>query len=96
MCHKSNLCHFSRSTTEIGGGESRTGAGGAAEQRLNSNSPTNNNNTNNNNNLDPNNAAYLALRNHPETTIRPVPEIRSPTENEESPRNLEENIFKQV
>ena len=46
--------------------------------------------------MDPNNAAYLALRNHPETTIRPVPEIRSPTENEESPRNLEENIFKQV
>ena len=81
------------------GGEPRPAPAGPAEQRLNSNSPTNNNtnnNNNNNNNLDPNNAAYLALRNHPETTIRPVDaEMRSP-ENEESPRNLEENIFKQV
>ena len=75
-------------------GESRTGAG-SANHRLDSDSPTNNNNTNNNNNLDPNNAAYLALRNHPETTIRPVnSEMRS--ENEEASRNLEDNIFKQV
>ena len=87
-----------------------TAPAGPAEQRLNSDSPTNNNtnnytnstannnsnNNNNNNNVDPNNAAYLALRNHPETTIRPVEsEMRSP-ENEESPRNMDENIFKQV
>ena len=52
--------------------------------------------------MDPNNAAYLALRNHPETTIRPIGsgsgEMRSPgNENsEQSPRNMDENIFKQV
>ena len=50
--------------------------------------------------MDPNNAAYLALRNHPETTIRPINssgEMRSPTaETEHSPRNMEDNIFKQV
>ena len=51
--------------------------------------------------MDPNNAAYLALRNHPETTIRPIGsgsgEMRSPgNENEHSPRNMDENIFKQV
>ena len=50
--------------------------------------------------MDPNNAAYLALRNHPETTIRPINssgDMRSPTgDTEHSPRNMEENIFKQV
>ena len=50
--------------------------------------------------MDPNNAAYLALRNHPETTIRPINtsgEMRSPNaETEHSPRNMEDNIFKQV
>jgi len=49
-------------------------------------------------NMDPNNAAYLALRNHPETTIRPISsEMRSPgAENEQqSPRAMEENLFKQ-
>ena len=77
---------------EVGGEESRTTA---PHHRLNSTeSPTNNNITYNNNHLDPNNAAYLALRNHPETTIRAVNQMRS--ENEESPRNMEENIFKQV
>ena len=50
--------------------------------------------------MDPNNAAYLALRNHPETTIRPINstgDMRSPTaDTEHSPRNMEDNIFKQV
>ena len=41
-------------------------------------------------NMDPNNAAYLALRNHPETTIRPIA-----SENEESDRH-NENMFKQA
>jgi hypothetical protein len=51
------------------------------------------------NNMDPNNAAYLALRNHPETTIRPIA-----AENEESAaavaevtrHHADENLFKQV
>ena len=51
--------------------------------------------------MDPNNAAYLALRNHPETTIRPISsggEMRSPGNetSDQSPRNMEENLFKQV
>ena len=49
--------------------------------------------------MDPNNAAYLALRNHPETTIRPISsDMRSPgADNEQqSPRAMEENLFKQV
>ena len=47
--------------------------------------------------------AYLALRNHPETTIRPINssgELRSPGqqgEQEQEPsRAMEENLFKQV
>jgi hypothetical protein len=76
-------------------GESRTG-GGSADHRLNSGSPSNNNN--NNNSLDPNTAAYQQLRNHPETTIRPVaPDMRSPNmDSDHSPRNMEDSIFKQV
>ena len=90
-------------TGPAGGGgvaPAETRAGGDApppppHQRLSSTeSPTNNNNNNNNNNLDPNNAAYLALRNHPETTIRAVNDMRS--ENESPRNNMEENIFKQV
>ena len=49
-------------------GESRTGSGGV-DQRLGSNSPTQQQQQAG---MDPNNAAYLALRNHPETTIRPI------------------------
>jgi hypothetical protein len=79
--------------SDMSTGESRTG-GGSADHRLNSGSPSNNNN----NSLDPNTAAYQALRNHPETTIRPVaPDMRSPhMENDHSPRNMEDSIFKQV
>ena len=83
-------------------GESRTGSGGV-DQRLGSNSPTQQQQAG----MDPNNAAYLALRNHPETTIRPIGSggpgsevMRSPgaqeTGAEASPRTMEDNIFKQV
>ena len=52
-------------------------------------------------NIDPNNAAYLALRNHPETTIRPINSGQEGMrtegpDNDQSPRSLEENLFKQV
>jgi hypothetical protein len=88
---------FRNATSDMSSGESRTG-GGSADHRLNSGSPSNNNNNNNNNNLDPNTAAYQALRNHPETTIRPVaPDMRSPhMDSDHSPRNMEDSIFKQV
>jgi hypothetical protein len=88
---------FRNAASDMSSGESRTG-GGSADHRLNSGSPSNNNNNNNNNNLDPNTAAYQALRNHPETTIRPVaPDMRSPhMDSEHSPRNMEDSIFKQV
>ena len=82
---------FCRANTE---GESRTGSGNI-DQRLGSNSPSQQQQS-----MDPNNAAYLALRNHPETTIRPINsgagEMRTEDNNEQSPRNMEENIFKQV
>ena len=71
------------------------------DQRLGSNSPTNQQQQQAG--MDPNNAAYLALCNHPETTIRPIPgEMRSPGTQETgteagSPRTgMEDNIFKQV
>jgi hypothetical protein len=88
---------FRNAASDMSSGESRTG-GGSADHRLNSGSPSNNNNNNNNNNLDPNTAAYQALRNHPETTIRPVaPDMRSAhMDSEHSPRNMEDSIFKQV
>ena len=85
-------------------GESRTGSGGV-DQRLGSNSPTQQQQQAG---MDPNNAAYLALRNHPETTIRPIGSggpgsevMRSPGAQETqgaeaSPRTMEDNIFKQV
>ena len=94
-------------------GESRTGSGGV-DHRLGSNSPSQQQQAQQQQaqqqqqqaqqqqqqaNMDPNNAAYLALRNHPETTIRPISsDMRSPgADNEQqSPRAMEENLFKQV
>ena len=98
LASKCRLFFHRNAASDMSSGESRTG-GGSSDHRLNSGSPSNNNNNNNNNNhLDPNTAAYQALRNHPETTIRPVvPEMRSPhMETDHSPRNMEESIFKQV
>lgn len=52
------------------------------------------------NSMDPNNAAYLALRNHPETTIRPIAGEGGEEEGHETRHHTaavgENNIFKQV
>ena len=90
-----------RANTE---GESRTGSG-AVDQRLGSNSPSQQQQQQQQQQqggMDPNNAAYLALRNHPETTIRPISsggqEQPGPGQaTEHSPgAAAQDNIFKQV
>ena len=50
------------------------------------------------NSMDPNNAAYLALRNHPETTIRPIAGEGGEEGGHETRHHTagENNIFKQV